>query len=71
MLRQWQRAEQELQRAIRFRPQEALSHYYLGLVYQRSGRPALARAAYQRALAVEPVYKPAIDRLQQLANDQP
>ena len=71
VLRQWQRAEQELQRAIRFRPQEALSHYYLGLVYQKSGRPALARAAYQRALEVVPVYKPAIDRLQQLANDQP
>ncbi len=47
-------------------PDNHVAHQNLGLVLERRGRPAAARAAYQRALALEPDYTPALNNLAML-----
>lgn len=45
------------------RPSRAAVHYRLGMVLEKSGRTPDARAAYERALALDPQLKPAKDAL--------
>lgn len=48
------------------RPSRAAVHYRLGMVLERSGRTADARASYERAVALDPELKPAKDALANL-----
>lgn len=44
-------------------PNSARAHFGLGRAYQAAGKPAEAKAQYQRALAIDPKYKRAGDAL--------
>ena len=54
-----------LQEAVQKAPQNPNSHYHLGLAYQKSGKNALARASFQRALQLDPK-SPRADQLRRL-----
>lgn len=42
--------------ALKKNPNDPTFHYHLGLAYQKSGQPALAREHLQRVLAIKPDY---------------
>lgn len=50
----WAEAEAENRRAIEINPGFADAHFALGLALERQGRPAAARDAYARVLALKP-----------------
>lgn len=45
------------------RPSRAAVHYRLGVVLEKSGRKPDAKASYERAIAIDPQFKPAKDAL--------
>ena len=52
-------------------PNLAPAHYRLGLIFAQQRQHALARASYERALALDPSFGPARQSLQQLPADAP
>jgi len=59
-------AAQELQQAVALDPQDWFAYHLLGHVYYRLGDFRSARAAWARALSVNPDFSPARDQLRQL-----
>jgi arylsulfatase A-like enzyme/Tfp pilus assembly protein PilF len=59
-------AAQAFRKAIERDPKNARYAYNLGLVLMRAGDPA-ARAEFERALSLDPAFRPARDRLGELA----
>jgi Tfp pilus assembly protein PilF len=59
-------AADAFRKAIERDPKSARYAYNLGLVLLRAGKPD-ARAAFERALALDPAFRPARDRLAELA----
>jgi tetratricopeptide (TPR) repeat protein len=57
-----------LQEAIKQAPQNATYQYHLGLVYQKTHKPLLAKASFQRALQINPKLKQADEIRRALAN---
>ncbi len=51
----WERAVRAARRLAELEPQQASSHFLLGLGLQRSGRPAEALAPLERAVQLEPL----------------
>jgi len=51
---QWASAEEPLQQAVTSSPRDARAPYYLGIVEQQLAKPAEARAAFNRFLAIAP-----------------
>ena len=45
-------AQAAFQQAVALNPQDALAHFYLGLVYKSTSSPALAVIAFERALGL-------------------
>jgi tetratricopeptide (TPR) repeat protein len=70
--RDWPRAQREFAAAARAAPANDVLFYNLGLLYRRNGRLAEARAAFERAHAINPRHLPsgsrprAADRLREL-----
>ena len=63
---QWQRAEREFERSTRLIPDEPAAYYNLGMLYQKTGRPDQALAAYRQALKVAPDFQMAAVQLREL-----
>lgn len=59
-------AAQDLQQAVALDPQDWFAYHLLGHAYYRLGDFRSARAAWERALAVNPDFSPARDQLRQL-----
>ena len=64
--RKWREAERELVRAVAFLPDDPVSHYNLGNLYEHLSREDEAVASYRKALAVAPGFTPARDRLRRM-----
>ncbi len=48
------RAEKEYKRIIKLDPKSADAHYYLGVVYEKMGKPIMARAQWRETLIINP-----------------
>lgn len=59
----------ELEAALALAPQDRWIYVILGDVYRLDGRKEQARAEYQRALAIDPQFVAAHDRLQRMDNE--
>jgi tetratricopeptide (TPR) repeat protein len=74
--RDWERARREFEAAARAAPANDVLFYNLGLLYRRNGELARARAAFERAHAINPRHLPsgsrprAADRLRELDAEQ-
>jgi tetratricopeptide (TPR) repeat protein len=64
--RRWDSAEREFRSATLFFPAEPVSYHNLGLLFQHSGRPQRAIAAYRSALQLAPDFVPAQQKLAEL-----
>ena len=53
-IRDWDRAEASVKRALEVTPRHPVAHNELGMVLRRQGRFEEARASYERALSVAP-----------------
>jgi protein O-mannosyl-transferase len=62
---QWQQALDALATAEKIDPNFATTYVYRGLVHLSTGQPQAAVADYQRALALDPTFKPALAGLAQ------
>ncbi len=65
---QWREAEEELDRASRFTPEEPTSLHNLGWLFEQTQRAEQALGVYRRALELTPDFVPAQERLQLLLN---
>jgi tetratricopeptide (TPR) repeat protein len=63
-------AEAEFLRALELSPQNKWACYHLGEVYRLGGRADEARAMYQKALEIDPVFEAAQRRLQALSDGE-
>lgn len=61
--RKWSEAERAFIRAAAFLPDDPVSHYNLGSLYERLSKTEKAAASYREALGMAPDFAPAKDRL--------
>jgi Flp pilus assembly protein TadD len=63
-------ALQAAQQGVRLKPALALTHYYLGQVFEKLGRRDDAWSAYQQGLAVEPHHPSLQEAVEQLSQSR-
>ena len=64
--RRWARAERAFTRAAAFLPDEPVTYFNLGMLYEKTGQSERAIEAYEHARRVAPNFPPASQRLVEL-----
>lgn len=61
--RDYQMAEEQYNLILETNPESADAHYYLGLIWQEKGDPVRARAAWRKAVSLDPMHTAARQKL--------